>query len=118
MHTFYLRIIFTGLFLLFLNKPLLAAEPDLTAPPPLNQDNTDIPSSVPSTNDETEVTIIKKKETTIEEVRVQGKLRYAKVTPKYGKVYYLYDSNGDGILDATETDLKKANINQWILMKW
>ena len=75
-------------------------------------------SSVPSPGDNCEVTIIQNKDATVEEVRVQGKLRYAKITPKIGKPYYLYDSNGDGILDATETDIKKANINQWILMEW
>jgi len=74
-------------------------------------------SSVPS-GDDTEVTIIQKKDAIVEEVRVNGKLRYAKITPKNGKAYYMYDSDGDGILDATETDIKKANVNQWILLEW
>ena len=75
-------------------------------------------SSVPSLDESNEVTIIQKKDAVVEEVRVNGKLRYAKITPKKGKPYYLYDSNGDGVLDATETDVKKANVNQWILMEW
>jgi len=75
-------------------------------------------SSVPSIDESNEVTIIQKKDAVVEEVRVNGKLRYAKITPKKGKPYYLYDSNGDGVLDATETDVKKANVNQWILMEW
>jgi len=122
----YSQYLSTALLLFVTCQAAIAAEPMSDAPPPPaiidNPNDTagenNIPSSVPSVNDETEVTIIKKKETTIEEVRVRGKLRYAKVIPKYGKPYYLYDSNGDGVLDATETDLKKANVNQWILMEW
>lgn len=110
-------------FLAIVNIPASSAA-DIQAPPTLtadeqsddNQKQRD--SSVPSPNDNNEVTIIQKKDATIEEVRVNGKLRYAKITPKKGKPYYLYDSNGDGILDATETDIKKANVNQWILMEW
>ena len=30
----------------------------------------------------------------------------------------MYDSDGDGVLDATETDTRKANVNQWILLEW
>jgi len=74
-------------------------------------------SSVPS-GDNTDITIIQKKDAVVEEFRVNGKLRYAKITPKNDPPYYMYDSNGDGILDATENDPKKAEINQWILMKW
>jgi len=97
---------------------VFAAEPP--PPPTLSQsvDDDTIPSSVPKLGDNTDVTIIQKKDATIEEVRVKGKLRYAKITPTKGKPYYLYDSDGDGILDATENDIKKANINQWILMEW
>lgn len=97
---------------------------DIPLPPTLTTDeqtdttNTQPDSSVPSPDSPKDVTIIQKKDATIEEVRVNGKLRYAKITPKIGKPYYLYDSNGDGVLDATETDINKANVNQWILMEW
>lgn len=94
---------------------------DIPPPPTLSQslpDEKDIPSSVPKTDEEPEVTIIKKNDATIEEVRVRGKLRYAKITPKIGKPYYLYDSNGDGILDASVNEVDQNDINQWILMEW
>ena len=103
-------------------SPSIAA--DIQAPPTLNADeqtnNTQNQpdSSVPSPDSPQDVTIIQNKDATIEEVRVNGKLRYAKITPTKGKPYYLYDSNGDGVLDATENDIKKANVNQWILMEW
>lgn len=97
---------------------------DIASPPTLSSDeqieNTQKQqdSSVPSPDSTKDVNIIQKKDASIEEVRVNGKLRYAKITPKVGKPYYLYDSNGDGILDATENDIKKANVNQWILKEW
>ncbi len=117
------KIFLFALFLFGFSKAIFAADTlqEPPAPPTINESNTlddSIPSSVPSPNDNTEVTIIQKKEATIEEVRVRGILRYAKVTPKSGQPYYLYDSDGDGVLDATETDIKKANVNQWILMQW
>lgn len=112
MHTPHFKTLLIGLLLFGITTSNFAAEPP--TPPTENS----IPSSVPSLDVNTEITIIQKKDATIEEIRVEGKLRYAKVTPKVGAPYYLYDSDGDGILDATETDIKKANVNQWILMQW
>ncbi len=109
---------------LILTTGIAAAYAANDAPPPpaeskLNSDTAQKKrdSSVPS-GDNTDVTIIRKKDAVIEEVRVNGKLRYAKITPKKGKPYYMYDSDGDGVLDATEDDLQKADVNQWILMEW
>ena len=67
---------------------------------------------------EDEVTIIRKKETVIEEHRINGRLRYAKITPSKGKPYYLFDSDGDGILDSRHNDLDNPPIQQWILFRW
>ncbi len=110
----------TGLILISGVAPAYSASD--TPPPATEKQLTDEAqshrdSSVPSGND-TDITIIQKKDAIIEEVRVNGKLRYAKITPKKGKPYYMYDSDGDGVLDATETDIKKANVNQWILLEW
>lgn len=83
------------------------------APPPLpdqSQDSRDIP--------EPEVRIIKRKDAVIEEYRVNGKLRYVKITPSKGKPYYMFDSNGDGVLDSREDDLANPPINRWILFEW
>ena len=97
----------------FFSMGVQAADDNSPPPPPESQADSSVPSA-----DNKDVTIIQKKDATIEEVRVNGKLRYAKITPKQGKPYYMYDSNGDGVLDATENDPKKANVNQWILMEW
>lgn len=67
---------------------------------------------------EADITIIQKKDTVIEEHRVNGKLRYAKITPKHGKPYYLYDSTGDGLLDSRHNDLDNPPIQRWILFQW
>jgi len=118
----FFKLVFTLFLFVTVASPCTADE----IPPPTidlkdeakPQKNDKPASSVPSLDESNEVTIIQKKDAVVEEVRVNGKLRYAKITPKKGKPYYLYDSNGDGILDATETDVKKANVNQWILMQW
>jgi len=114
------KLFITSLFMLLAAQTTARAAEPLPPPNFSNPEQTDeeIPSSVPSPGDDTDVTIIRRKDAVVEEVRVKGKLRYAKITPTKGKPYYLYDSDGDGVLDATETDLKKANVNQWILMQW
>jgi len=66
---------------------------------------------------EPEVTIIQRKDVKIEEYRVNGQLRYAKITPTSGPPYYMFDSDGDGSLD-TRHDIKGAPVQQWILMRW
>ena len=122
---FYIFILLS-LFCLFISSPSSSYADDIPLPPTLTlpndvvaQDSQEkIPSSVPSLDDSKEVTIIQKKDAVVEEVRIKGKLRYAKITPTKGKPYYMYDSDGDGVLDATENDIKKANVNQWILMEW
>ena len=67
---------------------------------------------------EPEVTIIHREEEIIEEYRVNGQLRYAKITPNRGPAYYLVDTDGDGILDTRNNDLDNPPINQWILWRW
>jgi len=65
-----------------------------------------------------EVKIIRRKDATIEEYRVNGQLRYAKITPVKGPPYYLIDTDGDGDLDTRRGDLSNPEVQQWILMRW
>ena len=67
---------------------------------------------------EPEVRIIRKKDAVIEEYRVNGHLRYVKITPSVGKPYYMADTDGDGVLETREDDLSNPPINQWILLEW
>lgn len=102
---------------------LLLAGAVLTAPVFAAGDAPQPPAQVESTQPdqampEDQVTIIQKKDTLIEEHRVNGQLRYAKITPSRGKPYYLYDSTGDGILDSRDNDLDNPPIQRWILFRW
>ncbi len=111
---------------LFGSATLFAAD-DAALPPPAAGENTagqpafvndEVPSSVPKAGDVPDVTITPRPETKVEEFRVNGKLRYIKITPAKGKPYYLFDSDGDGEVDAMETGVDKARVNQWLLMEW
>lgn len=65
-----------------------------------------------------EVRIIRKKDTVIEEYRVNGRLRFIKITPSVGSPYYMVDTDGDGILETREDNFTNPPINQWILLEW
>lgn len=65
-----------------------------------------------------EVRIIHKKDTVIEEYRVNGRLRFIKITPTSGKPYYMVDMDGDGVLETRNDNFANPPINQWILLEW
>lgn len=108
---------------------------DIPAPPPSHentseseQDAVTAPPSLPTEDTagsdsrelpQPEVNIIHKQEMTVEEYRVNGQLRYVKITPKNGPPYYLVDKDGDGQLETRFSDLDGVPpINQWLLMEW
>ena len=105
---------------------------DVVTPPTIDASSPSqsaAPAEVPTLPDENEaddsrnipqpeVRIIRKKETTIEEYRVNGRLRYVKITPSSGKPYYMVDMDGDGSVETRYNDLDNPPINQWILMQW
>jgi hypothetical protein len=104
-----------ALLVLFASLSAQAAE-TLAPPPPLPEENT-----VPDSRDalpEPEVTIRHETDRTVEEYRINGVVRYIKVTPNKGKPYYFVDTNGDGILDERFDNLDNPPINQWILLRW
>lgn len=119
-------------FCLFTFSSLIFAVNDI--PPSLNKEeksfttinnakNETVPSLPDEADDsrnipEPEVRIIRKKDAVIEEYRVNGHLRYVKITPSVGKPYYLADTDGDGVLETREDDLSNQPINQWILLEW
>jgi hypothetical protein len=53
----------------------------------------------------------------IEEYHVAGQLRVVKITPARGPVYYLTDSNGDGILDSSKGEGPISPV-QYKLFSW
>ena len=107
LHTLFVSLLLFGMLPVF-------AEEKLEVPPPppeiLEDENMRLP--------EPEVNIIKRKDMTIEEYRVNGRLRYAKITPTSGPAYYMVDTDGDGQLDTKHSDLRNPPIQQWILYEW
>jgi hypothetical protein len=89
--------------------PATAATTRVTPPPP---------AEVYSGPDDSEVTIIRKETETVEEIRVNGELRYVRVTPKGGKTYYLMpSSNGQSFIryDSLGSNL---SVPMWLLFSW
>ena len=80
-------------------------------PPPL-------PEAQEEQGFEPEVTIIRRKETLIEEYRQNGMLYMIKITPKRGYPYYLIDSDGDGSLETRRNELDNPEVVQWRLFSW
>ncbi|MFO8025604.1 DUF2782 domain-containing protein [Thiohalophilus sp.] len=84
------------------------------APPPPLPEELEGYEDVP----QPEVTIIRREDRIIEEVRIKGQLRYVKVTPDKGAPYYFIDTDGDGEVDTRKNDLDNPTVNQWILKRW
>ncbi|MBI2800778.1 MAG: DUF2782 domain-containing protein [Gammaproteobacteria bacterium] len=81
------------------------------------------PASPPSIEDgqslEPDVTIVQRKDATIEEYRMNGRLYMIKVVPIVGKPYYLMDRDGDGLMESKISDLYKDPIvPQWVILSW
>lgn len=103
--------LFYFILLLVLLAPVHAEEERTAPPPPLPEEPSD---QMP----EPEVKIIHREDRIVEEVSVNGQLRYVKITPKKGVPYYIVDTDGDGVLDQQFNSLDNPNINQWILLRW
>lgn len=67
---------------------------------------------------EPEVTITKKKEQTVEEYRVGGKLYMIKITPKHGEPYYLVDDRGDGKFSRQESLDSGVRPPRWVIHRF
>ncbi len=68
---------------------------------------------------EPDVIIIQRKEETVHEYRVNGRLRAIKVVPKNAPVYYLVDADGDGELETRQAEISPDFlINKWVLFRW
>jgi hypothetical protein len=98
------------------------AQPATPPPPPAKTPAAPLPPPIPDVAADAElepqVTIIRRETETIEEVRVNGELRYVKVTPRVGLPYYLVPSgNGQAFLryDSLDFGLKTP---MWLLFSW
>jgi hypothetical protein len=87
-----------------------APKVDPTPPPP--------PDFSGDQDQEPQVTIIRRDKEVVEEVRVNGVLRYIRVTPTHGKPYFLIpDQNGNQYIrrDSLDPTLK---VPMWVLFSF
>jgi hypothetical protein len=86
-------------------------EPAPTVPPPLPPDAGD-PDLEP------QVTIIRRDEDVIEEVRIRGELRFIRVTPKHGRSYFLIpDGSGNTFIKRDSLDIG-LKVPMWVLFSF
>lgn len=106
-----MRHLLIALLLGWLSVPAYA-EVVADMPPPMPSEDT--PSKVESVP---EVRIIEKKDATITEYRLRGKLYQVKVTPKVGKPYYLIDPSGKG--EFVRSDIvDNIAVPTWVLFEF
>jgi hypothetical protein len=96
-----------------LEKPPAAPVPETLPPPPvttgIDEDGTLEP----------EVKIIKRKDSTIYEYRVNNQLYMVKVVPSIGFPYYLMDTDGDGSLESRYNKLEpNLVVPTWMIYRW
>ena len=94
-----------------------------TAPPPPELEP--LPEAAPPppeiANDpelEPQITIVRHDQVTMEEYRIGGRLVWIKVTPQYGRPYYLVAEGAGGTFvrrDSLDTGLK---VPMWVLFSW
>ncbi len=90
--------------------PPLEPLPDVPPPPARVQSGEPL---------EPDVRIIRKKDATIEEYRINGNLYMIKVTPVVGPAYYLMDQDGDGRMETNMSELRENYVvPQGVLFSW
>jgi hypothetical protein len=70
------------------------------------------------TDDEPQVTIIRKENETMEEVRVGGVLRYVRVTPRHGRSYYLLPTGNGQTFTRQDSLGSGLSVPMWLLFSW
>ena len=77
-----------------------------------------VPSPVTGEAVEPDITIRESGGEIVYEYRVRGVLYMVRVQPQFGPPYYLYDLNGDGLIDAQERAARNISVPQWVLFEW
>jgi Protein of unknown function (DUF2782) len=90
-------------------------------PPPPSEAQTAPPAPPPDASDpdlEPQITIIRRETDVIEEVRIKGELRYVRVTPRFGRPYFLIpDGNGQTFLKRDSLDIG-LKVPMWVLFSF
>jgi hypothetical protein len=67
---------------------------------------------------EPQVTIIRKDTETVEEIRVNGELRYVRVTPRGGVPYYLVPTGNGKNFTRMDSLGSGLSVPMWLLFSW
>lgn len=87
-------------------------------PEPLPQPPPPPPDVIGDPELEPQVTILRRDDQVVEEVRIKGELRYVRVTPRHGRPYFLIpDANGATFIrrDSLDSSLK---VPMWVLFSF
>jgi hypothetical protein len=98
-----------------------AAPPPPPMPPPKLEPLPEIPPPPGATTDaelEPQVTITRKEGDTVEEARVNGRIKWIRVTPKTGKPYYLVPDNSGNIYIRREAFDTELRVPLWVLLEF
>ena len=101
--------------LAFIVQAAIAVQAADTPPPPASLSDQEGQEEI-----EPEVVIIQRKDKTIEEYRVNGRLYMIKVTPKNAPPYFLLDNDGDGTMESRRSASLEPDIMipNWVLFRW
>ncbi|AHF04608.1 hypothetical protein MARPU_12715 [Marichromatium purpuratum 984] len=77
-----------------------------------------VPSPVTGEAVEPDITIREDGDAVVYEYRVRGALYMVKVQPQVGPPYYLFDTDGDGVMDAQDNSPDNLAVPQWVLFRW
>jgi hypothetical protein len=68
---------------------------------------------------EPEITIVQRKDATVQEYRAGGRIYMVKVKPFIGPAYYLVDNDGDGRLETRVGNWNESPVvPQWVIFSW
>jgi hypothetical protein len=70
------------------------------------------------TDEEPQVTIIRREAETVEEVRIGGVLRYVRVTPRHGRPYYLVPTGNGQNFTRQDSLGSGLSVPMWLLFSW
>jgi hypothetical protein len=105
---------------LFVARGDVLAADAYSQPPPVLEPLPEIPppTGVDEADTTPQITVKQRDRDTVEEARVNGIIVWIKVTPRYGRPYYLIPSGGGNMYirrDSLDTALKPP---MWVLFSW